>query len=161
MQNLVWITKYSCWIDIESKRSTAAVVSKNMGGKHNFLRVCVYGLCCKCSKCTDSSLAEYPTSNEPIFGVPLIESVRSEKQTAIPKIVVECIEFLEEDDNIELMGIYRVCGLKSTIDEVKRSVMWTTSIAKWFYNIKRFIPFLPPLARFIPVAITMRYDIKR
>lgn len=96
------------------------------------------GSCCKCRKqktgnwtwtrssnphihiscscvlcCTQVESLEYHMSHKPVSGVTLIESDRSEKFPAIPKLFVECIEFVEKGGNIKLKGIYRASGNKS------------------------------------------------
>lgn len=37
----------------------------------------------------------------PVFGVPLVNVVRSEKMPSVAKIVVDCIEFIESNENMK------------------------------------------------------------
>lgn len=50
----------------------------------------------------------------PVFGVPLINVVCSDKSPYVAKVVVECAEFLERDKNIS-KNIY--CPLRKTSDQ--------------------------------------------
>lgn len=76
------------------------------------------------------STSEYPPSDKPVFGVSLSEAERSAKHADVPKIVVECVEFIEKPNIIAKKGIYRVSGVKSKIDDLKRLVMRSANHAQ-------------------------------
>lgn len=59
------------------------------------------------------SIDEYAN---PVFGVPLINVVCSDKFPYVARIVVECIEFIERDENITKV-IYSV--MRSPCDKKK------------------------------------------
>lgn len=75
-----------------------------------------------CTSKTTSQIEIVPSDN-PVFGVALSDARRSEKHPLIPKIVVECIDFLERGDLIQSKGIYRVSGLKTKTDAAVRAVI--------------------------------------
>lgn len=62
--------------------------------------------------------------SNPVFGVPLINVLCSDKFPYVAKIVVECVEFIERDENIT-KDVYKVCRApsdKKKIDKLKRKV---------------------------------------
>lgn len=61
----------------------------------------------------------------PVFGVPLINLLCSEKSPYVAKIVVDCVEFIEQDENIANEDIYSVLRPLSDpkkIDKLKQKV---------------------------------------
>lgn len=68
----------------------------------------------------------------PVFGVALINVLCSEKSPYVAKIVVECVEFIEQDENITNEHIYSVLRPLSDskkIDKLKQKVfacVWFT-----------------------------------
>lgn len=75
------------------------------------------------SSCGRGGASNYLSSDAPVFGVALSEARRSENHPEVPKIVVDCIEFVRRHGNIEKQGIYRVSGVKSKIQALKRLVL--------------------------------------
>lgn len=87
----------------------------------------IFGSCGSCRNDDETEIASrkdpiIKSTHKPVFAVPLTECERSERFDFIPKLVVECISFIEKDENIRQKGIYRISGHKSAIDELKRSV---------------------------------------
>lgn len=72
---------------------------------------------------TDSGV--YAPTEYPVFGASLIEVERSDEHEFVPKIVVDCIEYIETGNYIENVGIYRVSGTQSKINDLKYNVMLT------------------------------------
>lgn len=60
------------------------------------------------------------------YGVELCEVEKDEIYLNVPKFVVECIKFIEEDENIRTNGIYRASGKKDSIEKVKKKVCTCT-----------------------------------
>lgn len=57
-----------------------------------------------------------------IFGIPLVEVPRHDDYAFIPRIVVECIQYIERYGNIDTNGIYRISGSKNIIDKLIEKV---------------------------------------
>lgn len=58
-----------------------------------------------------------------VFGVDLAEVAKHKDHPMVPKIVVECITFLERPENIKTEGIYKTSGSQSRIKELKEKVI--------------------------------------
>lgn len=126
-----------------------------MGGK---LSRSIVGRCCgSCEGGLDLD------SDNPVFGVPLIEAQPSEKYPKIPNIVVECIEFIESANNIEKKGIYRISGQKTKIDHLKHIVIFTiripiTVIVSPLNFSFHWYSFLSPSIRSMSMAIMVKFN---
>lgn len=124
-----------------------------MGGK---LSRSIVGRCCgSCEGGTDLD------SDNPVFGVPLIEAQPSEKYPKIPNIVVECIEFIESANNIEKKGIYRISGQKTKIDHLKHIVIFTILITVIVSPLNfsfYWYSFLTPSIRSMSMAIMVKFN---
>lgn len=66
-------------------------------------------------------------SCKPIFGAPLVEIEKDNQYFNVPKIVVECIKFIEKYENITECGIYQVSPNKSSINHLKFCVSFALS----------------------------------
>lgn len=112
--NLNYKIQFLNWHILAIRRYCQILVVVNMGGTQSLLQR-IRG--------KKKSTSEYPPSDKPVFGVSLSEAERSAKHADVPKIVVECVEYIEKPDIIVKKGIYRVSGVKSKIDDLKRLVM--------------------------------------
>lgn len=101
-----------------------------------------------------STYTFYPTN--PVFGVPLINVVCSDKSPYVAKVVVECAEFLERDENIT-KNIY--CSLRKlsdqkSIDKLKQKVFEVECTRRTIGN------YLIRFPRFTWMANTMRSNVR-
>lgn len=128
-----------------------------MGGKLSRIRS-IFGRCC--GSCEGDGDNE---SDNPVFGVSLIQAQRSEKYPNIPNIVIECIEFIESANNIEKKGIYRISGQKTKIDQLKHIVIFnkpsTGMVSPLVFSIHCF-PFLSSSIRFMSLAIMVKFNMR-
>lgn len=65
----------------------------------------------------------------PVFGVPLADSHRSVEYQYVPKIVVKCVEFIEQKENIATMGIYHTNVDEFSLFDLKKKVRFS-----WIMN---------------------------
>lgn len=81
-------------------------------------------------------------SINPVFGVPLINVLCSEKSPYVAKIVVECVEFIEQDKSITNENVYsalRPLSDPRKIDKLKQKVLACECM--WFTWPNIFGPF--------------------
>ena len=56
--------------------------------------------------------------NEAVFGN-ILEDIQDKDESGVPKFVIKCIENIKKDDFLKISGIYRLCGLLSTVQKVR------------------------------------------
>lgn len=73
------------------------------------------------------------------FGVSLEELEKDAVYRSIPKFIVECMNIIEEQENIRTDGIYRASGKKETIDKIKKKVNhYCFECLFYFYIVRIF-----------------------
>ncbi|KAM7346370.1 rho GTPase activating protein at 18B isoform 1-T4 [Cochliomyia hominivorax] len=73
----------------------------------------------RASQSTSLYLEDGLKPKKPIFGAPLDQL---ELQQNVPRFVVDAVEYIERKDRIIQDGIYRACGNKFSIDELKQKL---------------------------------------
>lgn len=94
--------------------------------------------------CVPSRVRRFSVSNylpiNPVFGVPLINVLCSEKSPYVARIVVDCVEIIERDENItkNVYSASRPQSVRHKINRLRRKVFESRISIRIYVNVFQF-----------------------